>query len=87
MKAYQVPDHRPQGDFENNPTDKAVSSPVTTETAPAPSQQQALVPYPKHTSWLQRLFRRKSIYERPLPDYHPFQRLQRILRSTQHFPR
>ncbi|MDP7279743.1 MAG: hypothetical protein QGG39_07645 [Candidatus Poribacteria bacterium] len=85
MKHRQVPDHHPQGDFENNPTDKAASPPVTTEIAP--SQQQALVPYPEHTSWLRRLFRRKSIYERPLPDYHPFQRLQRILRNTQHFPR
>ena len=43
------------------------------------------VPYSNQLSWWNRLFRRKSIYEKPLPDYHPIQRLQRFLRQTQHF--
>ena len=51
------------------------------------SKRSAKLPvvYSNRSAWWKRLFRTKSIFEQPLPDYHPIQRLHRILRQTQHF--
>ena len=59
---------------------------ITEHTVEISKQSSKLpVPYSNRLSWWKRLFCRKSIYEKPLPDYHPIQRLQRFLRQTQHF--